>query len=180
MKYPSPYFIALAKGSGVILFSSTMSHSYRPANSHSFGLRLKQMPNLKSGFRVRKSEKIAPILTSFTCYHGKNCPIFEYHSIAPSEVCKSAQLASLQTVLQPPKTFQSSLEIPLTLFHCLTFIASICLGTLSSGTIYNDSGQWNTPPPISSRSNRILLLLDFIAQAQGSGVILTFSTMSHS
>ena len=37
----------------------------RPANSHSFRVRLKQLPHPISSFRVRKSEKIAPILTSF-------------------------------------------------------------------------------------------------------------------
>ena len=37
----------------------------RPANSHSFRVRLQQLSHLKSGFRVWKSEKIAQILASF-------------------------------------------------------------------------------------------------------------------
>ena len=37
----------------------------RPANCHSFRVKLKQLPHPKSGFRVRKSEKVALVSTSF-------------------------------------------------------------------------------------------------------------------
>ena len=38
---------------------------HRPANCHSFRVRLKQLPHPQSDFRLRKSEKIAPISNSF-------------------------------------------------------------------------------------------------------------------
>ena len=133
------------------VFSSTMSHSYRPANSHSFGLRLKQMPNLKSGFRVRKSEKIAPILTSFT--HKKIAPFLNITQLLLShlrrvwglQVCTVSKSADCFITTKNFSIQFRNTPHPISL---LNFFASICLGTLSSGTIYNDSGpQWNTPPP---------------------------------
>ena len=60
--------------------------SFRPANSHSFRVRLKLLSHPISGFRVRKSEKIAPNSTTFF-YESlnkilKKLPHFQFHSIA--------------------------------------------------------------------------------------------------